>query len=139
MFVPSITLTCWVNGYAPEQAALSPGLEGTRARHRQRRRIGLEANMTPADYPMIRIVPSRLALSDMMGARQVEALVYFGRPVHEFEAGLEALYAELLDMEEAIINALHAGAYSGRYLETITDEDRVDGYKLMALRVVVEG
>ena len=38
-------------------------------------KVGREANMTPADYPMVRIVPMRLAEGDLVGARAVEALV----------------------------------------------------------------
>ena len=64
----------------------------------------------------------------------------FGAPVHEFSAGLEALYADLLALEALLIDAATSGpTYYCEYLETIADEDRVDGFKLMAMRVVVEG
>ncbi len=102
-------------------------------------RIGLEANMTPADYPMVRVVPSRTAYGAVIGARRVEALIYFGKPVHEFTAGLEAEYQALLTMEGDLLAKL--GSMSGvscEYVETILDEDRVDAYKLMALRVNLE-
>lgn len=104
-------------------------------------KIGLEANMTPADYPMVRIVPSRVAPSDgVPGMRTCECLVYFGQPVHEFTAGMEALYAEVFDLEAALIGALPLGGnYVARWVETIADEDRVEAYKLMALRVDVMG
>lgn len=103
-------------------------------------RIGLEANMTPADYPMVRIVPSRVDYGAVIGRRKTECLVYFGKPVHEFTAGLEALYSDLLALEALLIDAALTGSgFYCQYLETITDEDRVDGYKLMALRLVVEG
>lgn len=104
-------------------------------------RVGLESNMTPADYPMIRIVPSKLQPARTMGRRRAEVLVYFGTPVHEFEdGGLEGLYAKLFDLEEQII-ALACGSpsYSAVYLDTVMDEDRSDVYKLMALRFDVEG
>ena len=112
-------------------------------------RIGLEANMTPADYPMIRIVPIRLGRATAVRVselvREVECLVYFGVPIQEFEAGaveagIENLYERIFAMEADIIAALPTtGAYLVRYVETITDEDRVDAYKLMAMRVVVMG
>ena len=103
-------------------------------------KIGLEANMTPADYPMVRIVPSTIKYGTNIGQRAVECLIYFGMPAHEFTAGLEALYAQLLALEAAIITAAASGgSYYWQYLETITDEDRVDGYKLMAIRAVVDG
>ena len=103
-------------------------------------KIGLEANMTPADYPMVRIVPSAIKRGIMLGQRSTECLIYFGMPAHEFTAGLEALYTDLLALEAALISAAETGSgYPWRYLETIADEDRVDGYKLMAIRAVVEG
>lgn len=103
-------------------------------------KIGLEANMTPADYPMVRVVLSQVggAGNDLADGRQFGCLVYFGQPIHEFSDGLEALYESLLDMEEALIAAL--GDLPGAtviHRETVFDEDRVDAYKLMALRVDV--
>ena len=104
-------------------------------------RIGLEANMTPEDYPMVRIVPSAVRLGAIMGLRQVDALVYFGQPVHEFTTGLEGLYSSLMALEVLLLNAAQAapGVRRFEYVETILDEDRVDGFKLMAMRVVIEG
>lgn len=103
-------------------------------------RIGIEANMAPADYPMVRIVPSSAKHGSVMGRRQVEVLVYFGEPVHEFTAGLEALYTEIFALELLLLAAAEAGgAFIFEYIETVADEDRVDGYKLMAIRGVVEG
>jgi hypothetical protein len=53
---------------------------------------------------------------------------------------MEALYESLLTLEVALVNAAVSGAgYFCEYTETVTDEDRVEGYKLMALRLVVEG
>lgn len=110
-------------------------------------RIGLEANLTPEDYPIIRIVPSRLMPARVLGRRRAEVLVYFGNPIHEFEegateadGGLEKLYAELFDREEAIITAAGSSPlFSAVYLDTVMDEDRSVAYKLMALRFDVEG
>lgn len=103
-------------------------------------RIGLEANMTPDDYPMVRIVPSRVSNGNVIGRRSVECLIYFGQPVHEFSAGLEAQYETLMAMEQALIEAAQQTATAAvLYRETILDEDRVDAFKLMALRVEVVG
>ena len=72
--------------------------------------------------------------------RATECLIYFGRPIHEFTDGLEALYAELFTMEAALIAALpRSGDWVAQWRETITDEDRNDAYKLMALLVQVDG
>lgn len=107
----------------------------------QTSRIGLEATMTPEDYPIVRIVPSRVGPSDFISElRATECLIYFGRPIHEFTDGLEALYAELFTMEAALIAALpRSGDWVAQWRETITDEDRNDAYKLMALLVQVDG
>lgn len=115
----------------------------------QTSRIGLEANMTPADYPIIRIVPGRLSNGPTMTRRKIEALIYFGRPIHEFSGdpsspnttGLEELYAGLLEMEAGIVAALRTvpGGVSCVYRDTILDEDRTEAYKLMCLRVEISG
>lgn len=102
-------------------------------------KIGLEANMTPDDYPMVRIVPSLARHGHVIGQRETEVLIYFGKPIHEFEAGLEAVYQDLFDMETALIDASETSGVYCEYRETVADEDRVDGYKLMALRVAVQG
>jgi hypothetical protein len=100
--------------------------------------IELEANMTPADYPMVRIVPSRLSEAGVIGWRGVDCLIYFGRPIHEFSSGMESEWQELLAMEAALLQAMlqHGGS---TYSETILDEDRIDAYKLLAIRCRVEG
>jgi hypothetical protein len=103
-------------------------------------RIGMEATITPEDYPMVRIVPSRLENGSALAERRCEALIYFGKPIHEFEAGLEALYGEMFEMEAALTNAAvyDSGVYV-TYVETILDEDRNDAYKLAALSVRIAG
>ena len=109
-------------------------------------RIGLEANLSPGDYPMIRIVPSDLRPHGTLGTRYLcEALVYFGQAIQPFddlpdEAGrvrLEKQYAALLAMD-GDIRAL-VESMNGQCFETVLDEDRIDTYKLMALKVRVVG
>ena len=41
-------------------------------------KIGLESNISPADYPLIRVVPSRLTPGKPYGNRTIETLIYFG-------------------------------------------------------------
>ena len=94
-------------------------------------KIGLEANISPADYPLVRLVPSRLTPGKPYGNRTVEVLVYFGAQTAKSE-GLETVYGDLFDLESAIIAKVQA--MGGRYRETITDEDRLDAYKLMTVR-----
>lgn len=103
----------------------------------QTSRVGLEANLSPADYPIVRITPSRITPGATMARRKVEALIYFGQPVHEFDAGgIDGQYAQLLAMEAALVDAIYT--HGGQWIETIADEDRVEGYKLMALRVELQ-
>lgn len=112
-------------------------------------RIGLEAAITADDYPIIRIVPTRLIPQEVGQRRQMELLIYFGAPLLEARDGLEAVYETLLEMEQSIKDALtltvvktarDQGQYlKTQYVETITDEDRLPHYKLFAMRWRVEG
>ncbi len=95
-------------------------------------KIGLEANISPADYPLIRLVPSRLTPGKPYGNRTIETLIYFGAQTAKSE-GLETVYDDLFTLEAAIMVEIQS--LGGRYRETITDEDRVEGgYKLMVIR-----
>lgn len=113
-------------------------------------KIGLEANITAADYPLVRIVPTRLRGGDPDTAKAtLDVTVYFGAAVLEATDGLETVYADLLALEAAIREvalfdvaraARTAGAFvTATYVDTITDEDRLPHYKLMASRFTVEG
>ena len=94
-------------------------------------KIGLEANISPADYPLVRIVPSRITPGKPYAKRSIECLVYFGVPVANSE-GLELVYETLFILEANLLGKIRT--LEGRYIETITDEDRLDTYKLMAVR-----
>ena len=108
-------------------------------------RIGLEESITPDDYPLIRLVPSRADNGAAYAHRKVDLLIYFGMPIQPFDdapdaAGrvrLEKLYAALFDLEAAIITRI--GQAGGHYVETITDEDRLETFKVMAVRCDIEG
>lgn len=112
--------------------------------------IGIEANITPSDYPLVRIVPTRLTPYDDVGDRALLAVtVYFGAALLEASDGLEAVYEELLALEAAIREAVLFTAQraawqtgtrmTARFIDTITDEDRLPHYKMMASRFEVEG
>lgn len=94
-------------------------------------KVGLEANISPAHYPMIRLVPSRITPGRPYGGRTSETLIYFGTQTAN-SAGMEQVYSDLFDLEAEILAVLRANGC--RYLETITDEDRLDAYKLMVIR-----
>jgi CO/xanthine dehydrogenase Mo-binding subunit len=108
-------------------------------------KIGLEDSICPDDYPMIRIVPSRMGGGVAYNRRKMELLIYFGLPISPFDdvpdnygrTRLEKLYAELFGLEADIRLVIHQNG--GIYRDTITDEDRLDTYKLMAIRCDLEG
>ena len=98
-------------------------------------KIGIEANISPVDYPMIRLVPSRITPGKPYNQRSAETSVYFGVNISASE-GLELVYETLFDMEAEIILSIKANG--GKYIETLTDEDRLDTYKLMFIRFEIE-
>lgn len=104
-------------------------------------KVGLEQGIAHEDYPIIRIVPSSLREGSDWTRRRLVVLVYFGAVVDESRDGLEAVYEQLLALEQSIIDAAATPGQGWRckYLDTITDEDRLEVYKLMAARFEVEG
>jgi len=94
-------------------------------------KVGIEANISPADYPMIRVVPERLTPGTPYQIRTVECGIYFGVNVNKSE-GLESVYEQLSTLEGKIVAIIKEEG--GKYVETITDEDRLDTYKLMFIR-----
>lgn len=107
-------------------------------------KVGLEAEITPDDHPIIRLVPSRLVPQEGGDRQWMELTIYYGAPLQAFD-GLEAVYAELFRLETAIRDAVMFAAMAVapglrvEYTDTITDEDRLTVYKLFASRYQVEG
>ena len=65
-------------------------------------KIGLEQGITAADYPLIRLVPSRITPGRPYNNRTAETLVYFGMDVTGADAGgLEAVYLALRSVASA--------------------------------------
>lgn len=113
-------------------------------------KIGLEANITPDQYPLIRLVPTRMAPKDDVGDRaRLELTVYFGDALLESADGLETVYEGLFELEalirEAVLFTAKRSAWTAgdrmtaRFLDVLFDEDRLPHYKLMASRFEVEG
>lgn len=116
---------------ARDALALIPGVASCK--------VGMEDNISPSDYPLIRLVPGVLTPGQPYGHRTIDTLVTFGAQVTDSE-GLESVYDALFDLEFLIRQALRA--LGARYINTVTDQDAlpfVDGrpspYKLMAVRV----
>lgn len=74
----------------------------------------------------------------------MELLIYFGAPMLEARDGLETAYETLLEMESAILERMQfalvqtgvaqSAFIQPRFVETLTDEDRLPHYKLFAMR-----
>ena len=99
-------------------------------------KIGIEANISPADYPLIRLVPVRLIGGKPYNNRTTEVTIYFGADINKSQ-GLESVYETLFDLEAEIIKVIKANDCV--YIETYTDEDRLDTYKLMYIRCEIKG
>lgn len=101
-------------------------------------KIGVEQGISAADYPLIRLVPARIVPGRPYSNRTAEVQIIFGMDITGADAGgLEAVYAALFGLEAAIMDTLRSMGH--RYLETITDEDRLDTYKLMTIRAELVG
>ena len=103
-------------------------------------KVGIESGMSPADYPMVRVVPTRLIPGKPYGQRTAEVSIYFGMNVGETQDdgvtyGLEYVYKALSGLEDEIIQVVKAQSH--KYIDTVTDEDRLDAFKLMVVRCEV--
>lgn len=99
-------------------------------------RIGIENGLSPADYPIIRIVPATARHGEVMTRKKLSVMVYYGAAITEADGGLEAVYAALCSLEQAVISALESAGnpFTAVWQETVTDEDRLEHYKLFVSR-----
>lgn len=103
-------------------------------------KVGLERGISPADYPMARVVLSRIGDGENLSDNAAEVQIYFGVPIHESAEGLEAVYAAALDMRQRLLVALWAANdFTCVHHETVADEDRIEAYKMFAMRCTIEG
>lgn len=95
---------------------------------------------------MIRLVPSDMRPNAEVKYRMdCECLIYFGQAIQPFDDApdsngrvrLEKLYAALLQMDMDIRQVVRSRFID--CLETVLDEDRLETYKLMALRIKING
>lgn len=101
-------------------------------------KIGVEKNLSPNSYPLIRIVPRGRREAELP-SRAMEITIYAGVPTHDFEDGLDGLYRQLFELEERIREAIRAGnGYKVKWQETIDDDDRLPAFKLIAMRYRIE-
>ena len=93
--------------------------------------IGRKEDVSPNDYPMIQIVPTRVTPGAAYAGRTIEVWIYFGVPIEKVDE-LENVYEGLSALESQILDIL--GTIQGQYRETITDQDFFETYKLAAIR-----
>ncbi len=94
-------------------------------------RIGFEAAVSPADYPLVRLVPERIVPGKPYFGRTCQTLVYLSMPTAEAE-GLEEVYADLFELERQVLRVLKD--LQARYIETLWDRDELRPYKMIAIR-----
>lgn len=98
-------------------------------------RVGIENALSPDDYPIIRIVPQLAEFGPAICDTKMTVLIYFGLPISEADDGLEAVYESLCDLADQIALAMTTSeAFTGDWIETIFDDDRIEHYKLGASR-----
>ena len=102
-------------------------------------KIGLEANLVAEDYPIVRLVPSRIAPLDPRGGIDAlnPLLIYYGWNLLEVDVGLEAIYEKLFAWRDAIRTAMldpDESPLMWEYQDTFFDEDRLDRYKVFVDR-----
>lgn len=109
-------------------------------------RIGVEATISPDDYPAVRLVPAGIAVPGYAASlpngsvREHTVRVHFGVPQHEFEDGLEGLYDALAQLERKLIDGLPiTGPYPARYVRTFQDDGLDEAYMMLTMEVVVSG
>lgn len=98
--------------------------------------IGIEPDISPADYPIIRIVPAKAARTDqpLCSRRNYDLLVYFAAALDAFD-GMSVVYDALFEIEHEIITRMESGdGFRLRYVETIADEDRLPTFKVFVSR-----
>lgn len=101
-------------------------------------RIGIESGLSPADYPMIRVVPQSATHAAALTRKKLTAYVFFGVATAESDGGLEDVYEDLCNLEAAIVDKLEMSTkYAAQWIETIFDEDILDDYKIMCAKFEV--
>ena len=105
-------------------------------------RLGIETPIVPDAYPMIRVVlsVSRERTEGNPWAPLLEIIVYYGEYVRPFKTDdIGDQHEWLLAMEDQIKTAIIPGhGWRARWVETVWDEDRIPGLKLLASRFEVQ-
>ena len=102
-------------------------------------RIGLEPDIAPEDYPIIRIVPVRIEKGGHNSRRSAAITVYVAVDVDAFESGMGAVYDALLDLEAQILERMRGGGgWRAAHVDTLFDDQVREHYQVMACRFSLE-
>jgi hypothetical protein len=104
-------------------------------------KIGIEPNMTGRDYPAVRIVAGTNRRGEYL-YENIIFTVYFGENLHD-KIGMEEIYNRLYAYESEIRDRLDTfqPTMGGlcKWIDTVSDEDRLEGFKILASRFEVSG
>ncbi len=110
-------------------------------------KIGIEPNISPSDYPIIRIVVNRNTIADDFDkwANDIYFSVYFGAKIDE-KKGLESIYEYLYTLEATIKERLHNHQIKGelnsdcliRFENTQSDNDTLKNFKILVSEFKIE-
>lgn len=106
-------------------------------------KIGFEDEISPDDYPIIRIVPYSTKSSVGFYGETLECVIFFGDAVDQSTRDeenepikLEGVYEVQLDMKDEILSRLRFEAGPSVHYKGMTfDADRIAGFKLQAIMI----
>ena len=100
-------------------------------------KIGIEKDLNPTNYPMIRIVPTKSTKGDALGSEITQIDILVGGNLDAFD-GLEANYTQLNEWEESIKTILATNDDVATFIwqDTIHDEDKLLAVKLLIMDVL---
>ena len=106
-------------------------------------KVGLEPNISPKSYPIIRIVPQRTTGQEYMRQKH-SFFVYIGFKLQESQ-GIDTIYQTLYDVEKQVKELLvpevidaSSHQYIVRFKESLNDEDKLKGFKVMVMSFEAE-
>jgi hypothetical protein len=101
-------------------------------------KIGIETALSPVDYPLIRIVPTKKEHGSAFPRESLSVDVFFGYPTTQADVSLEAVYGQIDIMERVIIGCLETcSCFTAVFQGTEYDQDQVAGYKLAVSKFTV--
>ncbi len=102
-------------------------------------KLGLEPNISPSDYPIIRIVAGNSEISTGFDgwSENFDFKVYCGYKLDE-KIGVENIYKQIYTLENEIKFLLHNtqifdGAGLIKFQNTVSDEDTLKNFKVLCL------